>query len=172
MSEDAFDAMVIGSGLGGLTAAALLAKAGRNVCEGGSRVLSMKLAKVVTKAGGSVRLGREASGIDLDASGRPAFVRHVDARSKADEERIGAKQVFANCAPHVLMPMLPPAERAAIERAYAGRALSTSLFTAHFGLAVPPAKLGLDRYGISVMPDWITALTQISENRSCSPTWL
>ena len=32
MSENTFDAVVIGSGLGGLTAAALLAKRGRKVC--------------------------------------------------------------------------------------------------------------------------------------------
>ena len=32
MRENTFDAVVIGSGLGGLTAAALLAKAGRKIC--------------------------------------------------------------------------------------------------------------------------------------------
>jgi all-trans-retinol 13,14-reductase len=78
---------------------------------------SCRLAKVVMTQGGSVLLGREARGIDLDSSGRPAFVRHVDARTKEDEQRIGAKQLFANCAPHVLALMLPDAERARIEHA-------------------------------------------------------
>jgi len=41
--------------------------------KGGSRTLSVKLAKVVMKATGSVLLGREAVGIDVDASGRPAY---------------------------------------------------------------------------------------------------
>ena len=137
-------------------------KSGGVFIKGGSRVLSMKLAKTVTQAGGSVLLGRDAAAIDLDSSGRPASVRHVDTRLKTGEERVGAKQVFANCAPHVLAHMLAPAERAAIERAYVGRALSTSLFTAHFGLSVPPAKLGLDRYGVAVLPDWITSLNETS----------
>ena len=93
-------------------------KAGGRFIKGGSRVLTMKLAKVVTKAGGSVLLGRDASAIEFDGSGHPAFVRHVDSRTKADEQRIAVKQVFANCAPHVLARMLPDAERAKIERAY------------------------------------------------------
>jgi all-trans-retinol 13,14-reductase len=138
-------------------------KAGGRFIKGGSRVLSMKLARIVTKAGGSVLLGRDASAIDFDSSGHPAFVRHVDAKTKADEQRLGARQVFANCAPHVLAHMLPPAERAAIERAYIGQALSISLFSAHFGLSVPPAKLGLDRYSLAVLPDWMTSLSQTAE---------
>ena len=138
-------------------------KSGGVFIKGGSRVLSMKLAKVVTKAGGSVLLGREALGIDFDGTGRPAFVRHVDARTKSDEQRLGANQVFANCAPHVLAHMLPPAEQTAIGRAYLGRALSISLFSAHFGLSVPPEKLGLGRVGVNVLPDWATSLNEMSE---------
>jgi all-trans-retinol 13,14-reductase len=138
-------------------------KSGGVYIKGGSRVLSMKLAKAVTRAGGSVLLGRDATAIDLDGSGRPASVRHIDTRTRTGEARVGAKQVFANCAPHVLAHMLAPAERAAIERAYGGRPLSTSLFTAHFGLSVPPARMGLDRYGVSVFPNWMTSLDEISE---------
>src|SRR5271166_2016255 len=137
-------------------------KSGGMFIKGGSRVLSMKLAKVVTRAGGSVLLGRDAAAIDLDSSGRPAFVRHVDARSRASEERVGARQVLANCAPHVLAHMLAPSEKAAIDRVYAARPLSTSLFTAHFGLSVPPARFGLDRYGLVTLPDWMTSLSETS----------
>ena len=139
-------------------------KSGGRFIKGGSRVLSMKLAKVATKAGGSILLGRDVAGIDFDGSGRPASLRHVDARTKADDQRIVARQVFANCAPHALAHMLPGAQREAIEGAYLGRPLSISLFSAHFGLSVPPAKLGLDRYGVAFLPDWMTSLNQTSES--------
>ncbi len=139
-------------------------KAGGRFIKGGSRVLSMKLARIVTKAGGSVLLGRDASAIDFDGSGRPESVRHVDTRTRADEQRLGVRQIFANCAPHVLAPMLPPKEREAIERAYIGQALSISLFSAHFGLSVPPARLGLDRYNLAVLPGWMTSLDQCGES--------
>ncbi len=141
-------------------------KSGGVFVKGGSRALTMKLAKVVTKAGGSVLLAREATGVDLDAHGRPAFVRYVDAKNGATEQRVAAAQVFANCAPSTLAAMLPPSARAGLERAYGGRALSTSLFQAHFGLDAPPAKFGLERYGQIVLPDWMKSLTRLRRLRA------
>jgi len=138
-------------------------KAGGRFIKGGSRVLSMKLAKGVMSAGGKVLLGREAKGIGLDGSGHPTFVTHVEPKMKADEQKVEARQVFANCAPQVLAAMLPDAERAKIERIYLGRPLSLSVFSAHFGLSVPPAKLGLDRYGVIALPDWATSYDQFPE---------
>jgi phytoene dehydrogenase-like protein len=139
-------------------------KAGGRYIKGGSRVLSMKLAKSVMGAGGAVLLGREATAVDLDSSGAPVAVRHVDARSKGDEVRVRTKQILVNCAPHVLAPMLPEAARLKIEKTYDHRPLSTSLFSAHFGLKVDPATLGLDRYNVMVMPDWITSIVTYGES--------
>ena len=94
--------------------------------KGGSRMLSLKLAKIVTRAGGQALLGREAKGIDFDASGRIVAVRHVEARTGADEQRVDAKGVFANCAPHGLADMLPEPQRELLMRAYRGRGISRS----------------------------------------------
>jgi phytoene dehydrogenase-like protein len=132
--------------------------------KGSSRALTMKLGKAVTKAGGSVLLAREATGVDLDAHGRPAFVRYVDPKNGAAEQRVAAAQVFANCAPSTLAAMLPPSARAGLERAYGGRPLSTSLFQAHFGLDAPPAKFGLERYGQIVLPDWMKSLRDYGDS--------
>ena len=90
-------------------------------------------------------------------------MRCVDPKNRAAEERVGAAQVFANCAPDALAAMLPEPARGALERAYGGRALSISLFSAHFGLAAPPANFGLDRYGQVVLPDWIKTLREYSD---------
>ncbi len=139
-------------------------KSGGVFIKGGSRVLSMKLAKVVSKAGGLVLLGRDASSVDVDALDRAIVVRHVDARSKGDEQRIEAKQVLANCAPHALGRMLPDAERAKFEAAYGGRLLSISLFSAHFGISRAPAELGLDRYSLSVLPEWATRQSDLADS--------
>jgi phytoene dehydrogenase-like protein len=59
--------------------------------------------------------------------------------------------------------MLPDAERAKIDEVYAARALSTSLFTTHFGLNVHPSTIGLDRYGLMVMPESSTSMRQYGE---------
>jgi phytoene dehydrogenase-like protein len=127
-------------------------------------MLSMKLAKVVMKAGDSVLLGREAVGVDTDAKGRPAFVRYVDPKAPEAVERVAAKIVLANCAPDVLAGLLGMPLRGSVERAYGARPLSTSLFTAHFGINAPPAKFGLDRYGTIVLPEWIASLRDNAES--------
>jgi len=139
-------------------------RAGGVFIKGGSRALSMKLAKVVMKAKGSVLLGREAVGIDTDARGRPAFVRHIDPKTPDTVERVDAKVIFANCAPNVLASLLGAPLRGDVERAYERRALSTSLFSAHFGVSTPPAKFGLDRYGTMAVPEWMASLRDIAES--------
>lgn len=136
-------------------------KAGGVYVKGGSHVLSMRLAKLVRAAGGSVMTGREAVAIELKGDGTPSAVRHVDAREKNAEDRVETRQVFANCAPNTLSRMLPEPARGACERAYAGMPLSTSLFTAHFGVNCAPNEFGLDRYGIVRVPDWARSLRDI-----------
>jgi len=132
--------------------------------KGGSRVLSVKLAQVVREAGGAVRLRREAIAIDTPSDGAPAVVRHVDAESRKNEERVSATAVLANCAPTVLAAMAGEPERRKLEDAYGGRPLSTSLFSAHFGLSASPSKFGLERYSTVVVPDWMTALSDASRS--------
>jgi phytoene dehydrogenase-like protein len=136
-------------------------KSGGVYIKGGSHLLSMKLAKLVRSAGGSVLTGREAMAIELTGDGTPCAVRHVDVRDRAAEDRIETRQVFANCAPSVLAAMLPEPARGACGRAYAGMPLSTSLFTAHFGVNRPPRQFGLDHYGVIRLPDWATSLRDI-----------
>jgi phytoene dehydrogenase-like protein len=137
-------------------------KAGGVYVKGGSHVLSMRLAKVVRNGRGTVLTGREAVGVELNGDGTPAAVRHVETRDRSNEDRIAARQVFANCAPHVLAAMLPEPARGACERAYGGMPLSTSLFTAHFGVNRRPAEFGLNRYGIVRVPDWLRSLRDVS----------
>jgi phytoene dehydrogenase-like protein len=132
--------------------------------KGGSRTLSLKLAKAVTEAGGVVRPGREAVTVDIGSDGRPAFVFHVDAKSRGEEERIATRMIFANCAPSVVAAMLKEPMRGRLERFYGSRALSTSLFSAHFGLREPPSKFGLARYSTVVLPDWMLAFDDLTRS--------
>jgi phytoene dehydrogenase-like protein len=136
---------------------------GGTYVRGGSRTLAMKLAKVVANAGGVVHLGREAVAIEVDGDGRPAFVRHVDAKSRGQEERIASRLVLANCAPSVLADMLNAPMRGRLREAYGRRELSTSLFSAHFGLQEAPSRFGLDRYSTVVLPDWMTAIDDMAK---------
>jgi phytoene dehydrogenase-like protein len=136
-------------------------QAGGAFVKGGSHRLSMALAKIVTRAGGQARLGREAVGIELGRDGRPVAVRHVDARSRGDEERIETPLVLMNGPPHALAPMLGGSAGAAFTAAYADLPLSISLWTAHFGLAEPPVKFGLTRYMTMRLPPWMARLADM-----------
>ena len=132
--------------------------------KGGSRMLSLKLARIVTTAGGTVQLGREAVVIETRGDGSPAFVRHTDRKSRSAEARVGARMVLANCAPSTLAGMLGASERGALDRAYGDRKLSTSLFSAHFGLSQPPSKFGLHAYSSVVLPEWMRTLDDAAKS--------
>jgi len=131
--------------------------------KGGSRQLSLKLAKAITKAGGIVRLGRAAAAIETDSDGRAAFVRHVARKTGDNEERIGARVVIANCAPSVAAALLPEPARRRMDEAFGARELSTSLFTAHFGLREKPASIGMKDYSTIVLPDEMTRFDQYAD---------
>lgn len=128
--------------------------------KGGSRQLSLKLAKCITKAGGVVRLGRDACAIETDADGNAVAVRHVARKARDFEERIEAKVVLANCAPAVAASMLPEAGQTRMEAVFGKLRLSTSLFCANFGLSQKPASVGLTDYSTIVMPKEMTRFDQ------------
>ncbi|MGC1861875.1 MAG: FAD-dependent oxidoreductase [Methylocystis sp.] len=131
--------------------------------KGGSRQLSLKLAKVITKAGGVVRLGRAATAILTNADGEAVGVRHVARKSGDDEQEISARVVLANCAPSVAADLLPAAGRALMEEEFGARPLSTSLFCANFGLAQKPATVGLKDFNAIVLPESMTRFSQYGD---------
>jgi len=131
--------------------------------KGGSRQLSLKLAKCITRAGGVVRLGREASAIETDSEGNVVAVRHVARKARDSEERIEAKIVLANCAPTVAARLMPDAAAAKMNAEFGGRALSTSLFCANFGLSQKPASVGLTDYSTIVLPQGMSRYDQYGE---------
>jgi phytoene dehydrogenase-like protein len=138
-------------------------KCGSRYIRGGSQRLSDALAGVVTAGGSEILLGRRATVIRLDSEGRPKGVVHGN-RDGDDEAEANAPVVVGNAAPAVLAGMLPETARSAFLPAYAGRALSISLFSATLGLSVRPAALGLKSYSTFILPSWMTSLTDYRES--------
>lgn len=134
-----------------LAQGASLASGGAYI-RGGSRQLSLKLAKTITKAGGVVRMGRLVNAIETDADGAVVAIRHVARRAGDNEERVAARVVLANCAPSVAAAMMEPRAKAAMTDAFGARRLSTSLFAANFGLSAKPSQVGLADFSTIVMP--------------------
>jgi len=120
--------------------------------KGGSRQLSLKLAKTITKTGGVVRMGRLVTKIETDTDGNAIAIRHVARRAGDNEERVAARVVMANCAPSVAAAMMDAPARAKMEATFGARRLSTSLFSANFGLKAPPASVGLTEFSTVVLP--------------------
>ncbi|WP_442755968.1 phytoene desaturase family protein [Methylocystis sp. JAN1] len=131
--------------------------------KGGSRQLSLKLAKCVTKAGGAVRMGRLVTRIETDANGNAVAVRHVARRANDNEERIEARVVMANCAPSVAAAMMDAPARAKMDEAFGGRPLSTSLYSANFGLKAKPATVGVSDFLSITLPSSMQRFDQYGD---------
>ena len=129
--------------------------------KGGSRQLSLKLAKVITKAGGVVRLGRQAAAILTNAAGEAVGVRHVARKTGDDEQEISARVVLANCAPSVAGELSP--RRRARNGGGVWRAAALDLAVcANFGLSQKPAAVGLKDFNAIVLPETMTAFRNMA----------
>lgn len=131
--------------------------------QGGSRLLGMKLGGAIKRAGGTVLLGAEATSIEVDSIGGVCAVVTA-AKGEKPSQRIEARTVLANPAPQAIAGMLPEAVSSRFLSAFADRPLSTSLFSAHFGLKTNPAAFGLKAYSTVLLPSWIEALSEFPQS--------
>jgi len=131
---------------------------GAHFIRGGSQRLSSALARAVRAAGGDVLVRRQAVAIRLDRDGRAAGVTHTDRRGENPNDH-AAPVIIANAAPAMLADMLPEPARAAFAAAYAARKLSMSVFSATYGLSVPPGKFGMRAYANFLLPGWMRKLS-------------
>ncbi|WP_310784749.1 phytoene desaturase family protein [Mycobacterium sp. Z3061] len=129
--------------------------------KGGSASLSRSLADVVCNEGGELLAGRTVTEIFLDEQGRAAGVAHTGPDG-ADRRVDHAPVLFGNAAPAVLADALPPECRSAFSNQFAGRELSTSLFSVAVGLDRPAREFGLTHYSTVLLPDWCERLTDFS----------
>ncbi len=126
--------------------------------QGGSRLLGMKLGGAIKRAGGTVLLGAAATSIEVNSDGAVSAVVTA-AKGEKPSQRFEARIVLANPAPQAIASMLPEEAAQRFASAFAGRPLSTSLFSAHFGLKVNPAQFGLKAYSTILLPSWMTSLS-------------
>lgn len=138
-----------------------LAHGGKYIA-GGSQTLTDRLVGVIRENGGTVDAGRPVKEILLADDGQARAIVHT-AGDGSDATEVAAGVVLANAAPTVVTGMLPAAARARFVEAYRGRALSTSLFSAHFGLSRRPSELGVTAYSTFLLPDWMERLDNIAD---------
>jgi len=131
---------------------------GGRFIRGGSQRLSSALARAVKTAGGDVLLRRRAVAIRLHRNGRAAGVTHTDRQGENANEH-AAPVIIANAAPGVIAEMLPEPARAAFAAAYGRRKPSMSVFSATYGLSLPPGKFGMRAYANFLLPAWMRKLS-------------
>jgi len=131
---------------------------GSRFIRGGSQRLSSALARAVKTAGGDVLVRRRAVAIRLDRDGRAAGVTHSDRRGENESEH-AAPVIIANAAPAMVAEMMPEPARTAFAAAHATRKLSMSVFSATYGLSVPPGKFGMRAYANFLLPAWMRKLS-------------
>jgi len=136
---------------------------GSRFIRGGSQRLSSALARAVKAAGGDVLVRRRAVAIRLDRNGHAAGVTHADRRGENPNEH-AAPVIVANAAPAVIADMLPEPARTAFAAAHAARKLSMSVFSATYGLSVPPVKFGMRAYANFLLPTWMRKLSDYSRS--------
>ena len=126
--------------------------------KGGSRTLGAKLGGAIKRAGGTVLFGAAATAIEVNSEGAACAVVTA-AKGEKPSQRFEARVVLAAPAPQAIARMLPEEAALRFQAAFEGRPLSTSLFSAHFGLKVNPAQFGLKDYSTILLPSWMTSLS-------------
>jgi all-trans-retinol 13,14-reductase len=122
--------------------------------KGGSRALTLALAKQVKDASGNTIHNAEVREILLDAKGAAAGVAYVDKTGTAHEAL--APLIFGNAAPTALSQMLPEDRREAFEAHFARYEPSVSLFNVSLGLTRPATEFGVSAYSTFLFPDDMT----------------
>lgn len=131
---------------------------GGRYVQGGSQRLSNMLARSLKAAGGEFVLRRAVTEILLDDEGRPVGVVH-EPKEGGDRVEARAPVIVSNAAPALMADMLPDTAKQRFSAAYADRPLSISLFSATFGMSVPPAEFGLSTYSTFLLPEWMQKLS-------------
>jgi len=134
---------------------------GARYIQGGSQRLSNALAKALKAAGGELLLRRTVTSIVIDGDGRPAGIVH-EGKNGDDPVEVRAPVVVSNAAPAHVKAMLRGGAGKRFFAPYANRPLSMSLFSATFGLSVPPAEVGLTAYSTLLLPEWMRSLADYS----------
>lgn len=149
---------------------AYLAAGGRFV-QGGSQRLSNALRRVIQKAGGEVQLKRVASEIRLNEDGTVGGVTHVSRADDRDAVAVDCRAVASNAAPAFVAEMLPAAARQQFTTRYADLPLSTSVFSATFGLSAKPQEFGFAAYSTVLLPKWMRRLADYSKGAELLRDW-